>query len=757
MKCKICETESKHFESALVLNKYKVNYFQCVNCGFVQTEDPYWLQEAYTSAIAKSDYGILARNIVFARLTAKTIVHGFNVSGKFVDYGSGYGLLVRLMRDLGFNFYAYDKYCENIFAEGFDCLDAADNTYELVTAFEVLEHFVNPIQDIQNLLSLSKNILFSTELLPSNNPTPSQWHYYALTEGQHVSIYTKKSLEILSEKLGLHLVTNGYSVHLLSQNKLSDRFTHNVKLEEYHPLNIFPLLRSVIDGQTITKESPSIIQDTLAQNEYLEKSKSKGLLIVDGVFFQLYNTGIARVWKSLLAEWVKTGFANHVVVLDRNNTAPKIPGVWYRTIPAYSYDDTESDRQMLQQVCDKEGASLFISTYYTTPLTTPSVFMAYDMIPEVMKADLNHPMWREKHHAIQHASSYISISENTASDLAKFFPDIALESIAVAHCGVQTSFTPATDREVSNFKHKYGIRQPYFMLVGTSGYKNGELFLKAFAQLPTKNVFDIVLTGASSLTEEQRNYTAGSTVHILQLNDAELRLAYSGAVALVYPSKYEGFGLPVLEALACGCPVITCPKASIPEVAGDAALYVDEADIDAMANALCEVQKPTIRNSLIAAGLQQAKTFSWSKMADKVSSALIDATLSHLNLNQNNLVIFPDWSQPEEELGMELMQAIHYVASSSEKEQTTLLIDIINTSEEEANLMLSSVAMNLMMEAELDVSEGPEISLVSDLSSIQWEALLPKINGRIILENDNSEAIASAQALDLPTIRLTVE
>jgi glycosyltransferase involved in cell wall biosynthesis/predicted O-methyltransferase YrrM len=481
-------------------------------------------------------------------------------------------------------------------------------------------------------------------------------------------------------------------------------------------------------------------------------------ILVDGVFFQLYNTGIARVWKSLLAEWVKTGFANHVVVLDRNNTAPKIPGVWYRTIPAYSYDDTESDRQMLQQICDEEGASLFISTYYTTPITTPSVFMAYDMIPEVMEWDLNHPMWREKHHAIQHASSYISISENTATDLANFFPDVPLESITVAHCGVPTSFTPATNEEVSNFKYKYGIRQPYFMLVGTSGYKNAELFLKAFAQLPTKTAFDIVLTGASSLTDEQRNYTAGSTVHILQLSDAELRLAYSGAVALVYPSKYEGFGLPVLEALACGCPVITCPNASIPEVAGDAALYLeDDDDVEAMADALCEVQKPSLRDAMISAGLEQAQKFSWSSMADKVSSAAIAATLSHLNLNQNNLIIFPDWSQPEEELGMQLMQAIHYVASSSEKEQTTLLIDLTNTSEEEANLMLSSVAMNLMMEAELDVSEGPVISLVGDLGSIQWEALLPKINRRIILGNDNPEAIASAQALDLPTIRLTVE
>jgi glycosyltransferase involved in cell wall biosynthesis len=120
-----------------------------------------------------------------------------------------------------------------------------------------------------------------------------------------------------------------------------------------------------------------------------------------------------------------------------------------------------------------------------------------------------------------------------------------------------------------------------------------------------------------------------------------LRLAYAGAVALVYPSKYEGFGLPVLEAISCGCPVITCPNASIPEVAGEAALYVNDEDVEGLTDALCEVQKPKVRNSLIAAGLEQAKKFSWSKMAKTVSSALIDtATLLRLNLKEINLNYF---------------------------------------------------------------------------------------------------------------------
>lgn len=352
-------------------------------------------------------------------------------------------------------------------------------------------------------------------------------------------------------------------------------------------------------------------------------------IIIDGVFFQLYQTGIARVWRSLLQEWVNSGFSKHVVFLDRTGTAPKVPGIRYRRVSPYDYGRTDADREMLQRVCDEEGANLFLSSYYTTPLSTPSVFVAHDMIPELMGWDLNHPMWREKHYAIRHATAYVAVSENTARDLVKVFPNISSDSVTVAHNGVSHQiFSPANAQEINLFKTKYGVSKPYFLLVGAAGgYKNTILFFQAFAQLHHKQGFDIVCTGSGALLKpELRAYTSGSVVHILQLSDEELKAAYSGAVAMVYPSKYEGFGLPVLEAIACGCPVITCPNASIPEVAGKAALYVNDGDVDGLANALCDVQKLNVRNLLIAAGLEQAKKFSWTKMASIVSSALMKAS-----------------------------------------------------------------------------------------------------------------------------------
>jgi len=485
-----------------------------------------------------------------------------------------------------------------------------------------------------------------------------------------------------------------------------------------------------------------------------KKTRQSPTIVIDGVFFQLYKTGIARVWNSLLSEWGKHDFAKHIVVLDRVGTAPKIPGIWYRTVPAYDYSRTDADREMLQQVCDEEGAELFISTYYTTPLSTPSVFMGYDMIPERLGANINEPMWREKHRSIQEASGYITISENTARDLVKFFPNI--RSVTVAHCGVKSPFTPASSEEINGFKTKYGIGKPYFLLVGPgTGYKNTILFFKAFSKLCTYQGFEIVGTGRGGLlASELRSYTSGVVVHMLQLSDEELSVAYSGAIALVYPSKYEGFGLPVLEAMACGCPVITSPNASIPEVAGEAAIYVHDEDVDGLVNALCEVQKPGVRNSSIAAGLEQAKKFSWSRMAEKVSSALMDATLLGLNLKDVNIIIFPDWSAPEESLGEELAGVFKTVITHPDKTHMTLLVDTSNISDEDADAAISSVVMSLLMSEDLDVDDGPEITLIGQLSDMQWELLLSRIHSRIGLENENQEAIARVKATNIPCCEL---
>jgi glycosyltransferase involved in cell wall biosynthesis len=498
------------------------------------------------------------------------------------------------------------------------------------------------------------------------------------------------------------------------------------------------------------------LKEVVIKASQVEWKTPQPQIAIDGIFFQLYSTGIARVWKSLLEEWANTEFGSHLVILDRVGRSPKIEGISYYQIPAYDYNNTDADRQMLQQVCNELGADLFISTYYTTPLETPSVFMGYDMIPEVLGFDLNLPMWQEKQRAIEHASAYLTISEHTAQDLVEIYPAIDASTVTVAHCGVQAVFKPASATNLAEFRYKYGIAKPYFIISSPGGYKNTELFLQAFAQLSVRSGFDIIVTGGHVLSEEHRQYTFGSNVHYLRMDDFELSLAYSGAIALVYPSKYEGFGLPIVEAMACGCPVITCPNASIPEVAGEAAIYVFDEDIDGMAEALCEVQKPQVRSALIAAGLEQVKQFSWAKMGDIVKSVLIEQTLSHLQLSEHNLIIFPDWSQDEEALSEEIATICQNLAQSSDFDRPTLLIDTSNVEDiESANMLISGVAMNLMMSADIDITEHLELALTGKLAPIQWQVLLPKLQGRIKLELEDVRSIQSSGANLITEIKLT--
>ncbi|WP_445636140.1 FkbM family methyltransferase [Nostoc sp. DSM 114161] len=503
---------------------------------------------------------------------------------------------------------------------------------------------------------------------------------------------------------------------------------------------VVPIAQREVGSSNFRFLQPEEVQEQIAQIQ-----KPAPIIIVDGVFFQLYQTGIARVWKSLLQEWSENGFSKHIILLDRDGTAPIIPGIRYRTIPYHDYDNIDSDRVMLQQVCDEEGADLFISSYHTTPISTPSVFLAHDMIAELIGSNLNHIIWQEKHHAIKYASAFIAVSKNTARDLVTYFPKISLQSIKIAENGVdRTTFSVANQEDIHDFKIKYGITKPYFLLVRLGNvYKNSILFFKAFSQLKSSYGFDIVVTGSDGvLSPEFRAYTSGSIVHMLDLSDEELAIAYSGAVALVYPSKYEGFGLPIVEAMACGCPVITCPNASIPEVAGEAAIYVNDDDVNELANSLCEIQKPNVRNSLITAGLAQAKKFSWTKMAQTVSSALIEATLLSLNLREINLIVFPDWTQTEESISLDLEQVIKSLASHPNSENITLLVNINNISGEEVAMFLSSITMNLLVQEDLDITEGLEISLVEDLAEIQWETLLSRLDARIILTHDDKEILA---------------
>ena len=374
----------------------------------------------------------------------------------------------------------------------------------------------------------------------------------------------------------------------------------------------------------------------------------KPRIVIDGIFYQHLTTGIGRVWACLLEEWSRSGFAEHLVVLDRVGSSPRIAGIHYRTIGAHDYNQTGRDSLYLERICHELAADLFVSTYYSTPTETPSVFMGYDMIPEVLGFELKDEAWKEKHRAIQHAAAHIMISANSARDLERIMPVVSKGSTVVAHCGVAAPFRPASEQEVREFKRRHKIVKPYVLMVGDrlgfGGYKNGLLLFRAISLLPDPTRFTLVFVGGHYEIESPlRALIPETDMRRLKLNDDELRAAYSGAHAYVCTSRYEGFGMPIVEAMACGCPVVTCRNSSIPEVAGEAALFVGEDDAKGLAEILVDLEEPKLRADYRARGVAQASRFSFREMAQEISKTLLD-TVEGLKVG-NRRPPGPVWSE----------------------------------------------------------------------------------------------------------------
>lgn len=237
--CPICGNSLTRSFQARVLGKYEVAYFHCSGCGFLNTEDPYWLEEAYSEAIALTDTGLVQRNIVTARQLATLLYFCFDRDGAYLDVAGGYGMLVRLMRDHGFDYFWDDKYCPNLMARGF-AADAAKRPFSALTAFEILEHVPDPMEFLNELINThrARTIIFSTVLYGGTSPPPPSWWYYAFESGQHISFYQHRTWQAIAERLGLHFISLN-RLHMLTDRRPSPLLMQAASGKLAGPLSLY--------------------------------------------------------------------------------------------------------------------------------------------------------------------------------------------------------------------------------------------------------------------------------------------------------------------------------------------------------------------------------------------------------------------------------------------------------------------------------------------------------------------------------------
>lgn len=279
----------------------------------------------------------------------------------------------------------------------------------------------------------------------------------------------------------------------------------------------------------------------------------------------------------------------------------------------------------------RERLDLLHSTSYAQPLVTRvrSVVTMLDLSFVRMPGSFNR--WNRTYLAAMSALTarrcdrIIAISESTRRDIVHFLK-VPSSKVEVIYCGVDDQFRPLEDRaEVERFRAAKGLPDRFLLYLGTlEPRKNVERLVDAYALLRRDGITShkLVLAGAKGWLYDRifaRVRELGLMEHVQFASYVpypELPLWYNAADIFIYPSLYEGFGLPPLEAMACGTPVVTSSVSSLPEVVGAAAVTVDPLDTGALAAAIAEVlSQPSLRERLRTEGPRQAARFSWADMA----------------------------------------------------------------------------------------------------------------------------------------------
>jgi len=356
------------------------------------------------------------------------------------------------------------------------------------------------------------------------------------------------------------------------------------------------------------------------------------------------QAGAARVIRSVIEQWRKIDSDNsYILYSDRDFDLPWENDRWRKRIfsPIPLLPGTLWLQTAGRRIIIADRPDVFWSTANILPLGLPA-----GMAKVVTIHDLIWPLFSKTAdfatncmfglffgRSTRQADRIIADSQSTARDLERLYA-VPQAKIEVIYLGVGAGFVPHDPRAASEYvANKYGVARDYLLTVGTVGpHKNLITLIRAMKILRQRGELSAQLLavgarGRKNSREFEAIHSSGLTAEDVRfagfVPEEDLPLLYSGCSLLAFPSLYEGFGLPLAEAMACGAPVVASNTSSIPEVVGDAAVLVPPTEPQAFADAILRVRRdPDLRQTMIEKGLRRAACFGWDKAARQLLECL---------------------------------------------------------------------------------------------------------------------------------------
>ena len=342
-------------------------------------------------------------------------------------------------------------------------------------------------------------------------------------------------------------------------------------------------------------------------------------------------SGIGRYTESLITGIKKFAADVEPVLFCNQNNSHRIPGGnafkrHYINTPVFALD---APIRLAGKLKPYE-IELYHSPHFVVPsgkAIYPIVVTIHDLTPLVIKQTMPHALHRRYYYlanrlACRKAAKIVAPSQSTKSDIERIL-GVPGDKIEVIYEGVHNVFRKISEKQVGEVKGKFAIKGGYIFALGNQKPNKGiEYLIDAFYKLTSSQGLkhELILTGSPSdkFKGAQSRITRYGLEHKVRLigkvTDDELIALYSGASVFVFPSLYEGFGLPPLEAMACEVPVVASNRSSVPEVVGDAASIVDPSQVDELADAIIEaIEDESLRSRLVENGLKRIKDFSLEK------------------------------------------------------------------------------------------------------------------------------------------------